>query len=140
MTKLDHPNLMSMVDVWTDPSLTIVMKFGGVSLEFVLRGAVASGREAPLLHWKQHACQILSAVSYLHENQIIHGDLKFSNMVVDTSLVLRLIDLGNAIVDAQGCRYAHSRSGVSEGGFVYGCVCYRPLELLFGRPQLWEAH
>ena len=135
MTKLDHPHLMSMVDVWTKPHLTIVMRYGGVSLEFVLNGVASTGLGGPLWHWKHHACQLLSAVSYLHENQIIHGDLKFSNMVVDTSRVLRLVDLGNAFVDIQGCRYVHTRSGASESGFVYGAVCYRPLELLLGDPN-----
>ena len=41
--------------------------------------------------------QIFSAISYLHNLSIVHGDIKDENVMVDSQLKVKLIDFGEWI-------------------------------------------
>lgn len=38
--------------------------------------------------------KVLNAVCHLHKNQIIHGDIKLTNIIVDSERNVKLIDFG----------------------------------------------
>lgn len=88
--------------------------------------------------------QIVSAVQYLHQNHIIHRDLKLGNLFVNRSLEIKLGDFGLAvIIDHQGQK-RFSRCGtpnyispevINGVGHSYevdiwalGCILYTMLE------------
>ena len=145
LTRLHHPNVMSLVDVDTHFELSIIMRWGGLTLSDLLQVVSNSGLGGPIRGWKDHCRQMLDAIAYLHANQVIHGDLKPGNMVVDSQRVLRLIDVGCAMVDIEGCRAPPGAAYLSPDGFLYGTLQYRSLELLlgfstFGKPiDVWAA-
>ncbi len=68
------------------------------------------------------AAQVVDALTYLHARQIVHGDVKPTNVVVDDEGHACLIDLGVA-----------TRAGTSVEGFR-GTLGYAAPELLSGQP------
>ena len=147
MGKLKHPNIMNLLDIDTSDSLTLIMPWGGLSLAEVLRALInVRFTRDPVRKWQNHAEQLLRAIAYLHDNDVIHSDLKPANIVVDASGLLRLIDLGCAIVDIAGCRVTKRPSlEVQRDGLCYGTFWYRSIELFlgdesFGKPiDVWAA-
>lgn len=56
-------------------------------------------KEVPYLNLAEIKClmlQILKAVSYLHDNDILHRDLKLSNLLLNSHGSLKLADFGLA--------------------------------------------
>ncbi|KIO33010.1 hypothetical protein M407DRAFT_18165 [Tulasnella calospora MUT 4182] len=61
-------------------------------LAAILKRIVSDFQVHPILIWK--LCEIADAVGYLHENNIVHGDIKGSNVLVDDDIHCLLCDFG----------------------------------------------
>uniref|UniRef100_A0A182TUP1 calcium/calmodulin-dependent protein kinase n=1 Tax=Anopheles melas TaxID=34690 RepID=A0A182TUP1_9DIPT len=93
LKKLDHPNVVKLVEVLDDPledSLYLVF-------ELVQQGEVLSiPTETPLSEeraWNVFR-DVLLGVEYLHYQRIIHGDLKPANLLLSDSGSVKVADLG----------------------------------------------
>jgi serine/threonine-protein kinase len=91
---LDHPNLVQLYEVleWQQHLIAV--------MEFVAGGDLArlvafEGPQpaAKVVGWTEQA---LSVLAFLHEQHIIHRDVKPSNLLVDGERRLKLADLGLA--------------------------------------------
>eukprot|EP01084_Bolivina_argentea_P283009 484599_1 len=82
LRKLKHPNILKIGDKWYDNSnghlnfITNIVHDGSLSKYF-------KNRSINLIRIKKIAQQILSALSYLHTNGIIHRDLKGDNIFIE---------------------------------------------------------
>ncbi|KAF8067949.1 kinase-like domain-containing protein [Lyophyllum atratum] len=103
-----------------------------------------------------------AGVSYLHENNVIHGDLKATNVLVDGSGRAALADFGlSAVTDSQILHWTSHSPAASRGGtarwqapelhegdgesvshntpasdiYAWGCVCY---EIFTGRIPFYK--
>ncbi|OAO13167.1 cyclin-dependent kinase [Blastocystis sp. ATCC 50177/Nand II] len=89
------------------------------------------------IHVKWYMFQILSALSYLHSNMILHRDLKTSNILVTNNHVVKLTDFGLA----RKLKYG----GDQRYTTVVMTLWYRPPELLLGESHygceadIWSA-
>jgi len=96
LLSVHHPHIVRLLDVYEEPSsFTLITELlEGGTLQSYLRhaGRLGEGEAAAT------ACQMFSAVAYLHSNLIIHRDLKPDNFVFSGpdshNGVLKLIDFG----------------------------------------------
>lgn len=98
LKRLDHPNIVRVYEFFEDEKrLYIVMEHcsgGELFAEIIKRKSFSE------IHAAQMMQQLLSAVSYLHDNQIIHRDLKPENILLEEqndTMNIKLIDFGTAI-------------------------------------------
>ena len=91
LLKLNHPNIIHLYG-WFEDSKKIYLIFEHI------RGSDLSTFFEKDLPTEQDAIyiikQILHAVKYCHENNIIHRDIKLGNILIDSNLHVTLIDFG----------------------------------------------
>ncbi|OMJ82128.1 hypothetical protein SteCoe_17246 [Stentor coeruleus] len=92
--KTSHENLIRYIDSFeTEKDIYIVVEYiSGISLYSFLKKHV--GTRLPEKEAKFIFEQIFSAVEYLHDNNISHGDLKLENILITSSNVVKIIDFG----------------------------------------------
>lgn len=94
LKNLNHPNIVGYLGtVLADDVISIFM-------EYVPGGSIYSilNRFGPLPEkvFALYTRQILEGVAYLHENRVIHRDLKGSNIMLLPTGIIKLIDFGCA--------------------------------------------
>lgn len=96
MKKLDHPNLVSLIEVLDDPredSLYMVM-------EMCKKGVVMKvGLDEKADPYPEEQCRcwfrdLLLGVEYLHAQGIVHRDIKPDNCLITEDDVLKVVDFG----------------------------------------------
>lgn len=94
--KYKHPNIVQLLSIARSPDTNSYIYFVMELMDKDL-ASVCSKRSAltPEI-LKQYMHDILSGLSYLHQNGIIHRDLKPDNFLLDKSGVLKIGDLGLA--------------------------------------------
>ncbi|PSS29541.1 Serine/threonine-protein kinase [Actinidia chinensis var. chinensis] len=100
MRKVRHKNVVQFIGACTKPpSLCIVTEYmSGGSVYDYLHKQKGTFKLPSLL---RVAIDISKGMSYLHQNNIIHRDLKAANLLMDENEVVKVADFGVARVRAQ---------------------------------------
>lgn len=92
MQKLEHENIVKYIGA------EIVEQKFCIYLEYVPGGSICGiyQKFGPLTEpmIKQYTKQILSGLTYLHKNKVVHCDLKGANILVDSNGKIKLADFG----------------------------------------------
>nr|XP_032812410.1 LOW QUALITY PROTEIN: mitogen-activated protein kinase kinase kinase 1-like [Petromyzon marinus] len=127
MSRLDHPHIVRMLGATCEKSNY------NLFIEWMAGGSVAHllnkygpFKEPVLLNYVE---QLLRGLSYIHENLIIHRDIKGANLLIDsTGQRLRIADFGAA------ARLASKGTGAGEfQGQLLGTIAFMAPEVLRGQ-------
>ncbi|XP_011300431.1 serine/threonine-protein kinase fused [Fopius arisanus] len=141
---LHHPNIVQMIDSFeTEKELVVVTEYADKELYDILgqSGRLSEERTQVI------ACDLVSALYYLHSNRVLHRDLKPQNVLVESNGVAKLCDFGFARSMSTGTHVLTSIKGtplymapelIEEHPYDHnadlwslGCIVY---ELLVGFP------
>ncbi len=123
MANLNHPNIAALRTAFTaDNQLVMIMEYvEGTDLAERLEHGPIPPPEAV-----SYIDQVLSALSYAHQQHVIHRDIKPSNMMLTPQGVVKLMDFGIA-------RAGEERS-ITMTGTTLGSLGYMSPEQVKGDP------
>ncbi|XP_043469226.1 serine/threonine-protein kinase fused isoform X2 [Leptopilina heterotoma] len=128
---LHHPNIVQMLDSFeTENQIVVVTEYADKDLyEIIGKTGRLSEERAQVI-----ACDLVSALYYLHSNRVLHRDLKPHNVLLETNGVAKLCDFGFARSMSTGTHVLTS---------IKGTPLYMAPELIEERPydhnaDLWS--
>ncbi|XP_051963589.1 MAP/microtubule affinity-regulating kinase 4-like isoform X2 [Xyrauchen texanus] len=92
MKGLNHPNIVQLFEVIeTEKTLYLVMEYasGGEVFDYLVSHGRMKEKEA-----RSKFRQIVSAVHYCHQKNIVHRDLKAENLLLDADSNIKIADFG----------------------------------------------
>ncbi|KMT08218.1 hypothetical protein BVRB_6g142360 [Beta vulgaris subsp. vulgaris] len=128
LSKLHHENIIKLKEVLASPADDNDEK-GGIYmvLEYMDHDLTGLARRAGKFSVPQTKCylkQLLTGLHYCHVNQVLHRDIKGSNLLIDNKGTLKLADFGLARF------FANDDKGNLTNRVI--SLWYRPPELLLG--------
>jgi serine/threonine-protein kinase len=113
MASLNHPNIAALRTAFTaDNQLYMVMEYvEGTNLADKLEKGPITVNDAV-----NYISQVLSAVSYAHQQHVIHRDIKPANMMLTPQGVIKLMDFGIA---RAGEERSLTMTGTTMGSLSY---------------------
>ncbi|XP_046478154.1 serine/threonine-protein kinase fused isoform X1 [Neodiprion pinetum] len=141
---LHHPNIIQMLDSFeTENEIVVITEYADKELYEILGKAGRLSEERAQVI----ACDLVSALYYLHSNRVLHRDLKPQNVLLEANGVAKLCDFGFARSMSTGTHVLTSIKGtplymapelIEECPYDHnadlwslGCIVY---ELVVGTP------
>ena len=122
MARLNHRNIVAVYDAGRDGGWSyIVMEL----VEGRTLGAVPA-HELTVHTAIRHYIEVLEALSYAHENDVVHRDVKPANVMVLPNGAVKVMDFGLA-------RRTSDMSSASSAGEIVGTIAYLPPERFLGK-------
>jgi hypothetical protein len=120
---LHHPNIITMLDVGEEERYFLVMELlpGGT-----LRDLLKNGKPMPLARTLELLKPIAEALDYAHSKEMVHRDVKPSNIL--------LREDGQPVLTDFGLAKSLSDSSVSSTGLAVGTAEYMAPEQVLGNP------
>ncbi|HLI05479.1 MAG TPA: serine/threonine-protein kinase [Ktedonobacteraceae bacterium] len=125
---LDHPHIVRLLDYGIENAIPYLV------MQYVPNGSLRQlhprGSQLPLPTVVSYVRQVASALQYIHDQGLIHCDVKPHNMLLNSRHEVMLSDFGIAVVSQKG---GYRRISVSD---FEGTVPYAAPEQIRGRPRV----
>jgi mitogen-activated protein kinase 1/3 len=98
MRKLKHPFVVELIEMLmpsnpqTFDTLYVVMEYAESDLKKLIKSCI----NLELLHIQTIIYNLLCAIKYLHESNVLHRDLKPANVLINEDCTVKLCDYGLA--------------------------------------------
>ena len=117
LSKLDHPNIVNVLDVFDENNTTyyVMQYIDGQTLDdYILQqNGIKESRAISILK------EIGKAVQYMHSNKMLHLDLKPKNVMLDKEEKIYLIDFGlSKQYDSKGEPESSTKVGAGTPGYA----------------------
>lgn len=104
MSYLRHPAIAAIIDVGRDAEGRpfFVMEYFCTSLAMIIGEGIRpdlATRPLPAARVCDYGIQLLTGLAHIHDNGVVHRDIKPGNIMVDDDERLRICDFGLALVD-----------------------------------------
>ncbi|KAG6916779.1 hypothetical protein DXG01_005361 [Tephrocybe rancida] len=110
--QLSDPNVLAIYGLYLDKTRVSIVSPWMENEE--IRTYLEKTPNAPRVRL---AADVGSGLMYLHDNDIIHGDLKSPNVLIDGTGRARLADFGiSSVLDASIAAWTSQQTDVSRGG------------------------
>ena len=133
VSQLNHPHIAAIYDLGEeDGRAYIVMEYvEGLALADLIPEGGMAGEQV-----QRYATQIAGALAFAHQEGVIHGDLKGSNIIVTPQGNLKLLDfgLGRRIPRRGMAEVTSICLPLAEAGATAGTLPYLAPEVLRGSP------
>ena len=118
VARLRHPNIVQVHDfnIDGDTCYMVMVYLVGETLQTRLKRLNAASRHMQLEEALQVCIQICEAASYAHNHELVHGDIKPANIMLNVNGQAILMDFG--IVKIIGGDY-HTATGATIGTAMY---------------------
>ncbi len=121
--RLDHPNIVRIVDASQDRGVHFL------AMDFIdgrdLRSTVLSGGPLPIDQAVSCLIQTARGLEAAHARGIVHRDVKPANLMLDTTGIVRVLDLGLArLVEASDVLGPAGAESLTQSGSYMGTVDY----------------
>lgn len=127
LQSFEHPNVSTIREIMVESNRNIYMIFEYADND--LSGLLLNKNiEITEPQKKDIFKQLLQGCNYLHKNNILHRDIKGSNILIDNNGVLRITDFGLA----RKMAYHKTPEGKNDYTNRVITIWYRPPELLLG--------
>jgi eukaryotic-like serine/threonine-protein kinase len=123
LAELDHPGLVSVLDEGEhdgSPFLVLAYVSGPTLRDLLALGPLQPGEVARI------GAAIARTLAYVHSNNIVHRDVKPSNILITED--------GKPVLNDFGVSYRYGRTRWTESGFVNGTAAYLAPEQVLGEP------
>ncbi|ETN40220.1 serine/threonine-protein kinase bur1 [Cyphellophora europaea CBS 101466] len=101
LKQLDHPNILTLVEMAVERPKNAAKKTSMFTVTPYMDHDLSGLLENPNVHFtepqiKCYMKQLLEGCAYLHENRILHRDMKAANLLINNSGLLQIADFGLA--------------------------------------------
>ena len=101
LSKLNHQGIVKLIDSFQDgKNKVLALEYGKDLFDYILENGRISEKKAKILFK-----YIFQAVQYLHENKIIHRDIKLENIIITEKQNLKLIDFDLSVIQNYNKNY-----------------------------------
>ncbi|KIO15298.1 hypothetical protein M407DRAFT_35165 [Tulasnella calospora MUT 4182] len=134
--QLDHPNIGFVIGWLLEPSVCLMSPWypNGDALAFVRAQKGMFISDQRILRW-QLVKEIADGMQYLHSKNVVHGDLRHDQVLVDEGGHAKIVDFGLAKVIEEGVDIKITTSIRHKGRYEY----MAPELLLQTPPRLKES-
>ena len=129
LQELDHENIVKVIDVfYKDKSIYTVLEYMEGDLYQLIHKDKAALEQS---HIKCIMIQVLTGLKFLHDNKMMHRDLKPGNLLISKEGIIKYSDFGLArYYDIEELKTKETESGALTRNVA--TRYYRPPEILYG--------